>query len=97
MHVPPDTPRSQPSATLNQATALQAEGVQVTTSAMGELMVDLREYGWFPRSLPSEDDDGLDSSSEESSGDGEENGGDDDEPDDENGSSSRQRSSRAAI
>ncbi|KAM7206450.1 hypothetical protein V8F20_002799 [Naviculisporaceae sp. PSN 640] len=66
------SPRSVPSATLNQATVLQAEGVTVTSNAMGELIVDLREYGWFPRSLPSEGDEGLESSSEEESEQGEE-------------------------
>lgn len=50
---------------------------------MGELMVDLREYGWFPRSLPSEDDDGLNDSSDESSGDDDEEGDEDENGDDE--------------
>lgn len=62
-----------PSATLNQATALEAEGVTVTTNAMGELTVDFRVYGWFPRSLPSEEGEGLESSSgDDSLGDEEE-------------------------
>jgi methylated-DNA-protein-cysteine methyltransferase-like protein len=26
---------------------------------MGELMVDLKEFGWFPRILPSEEAEGL--------------------------------------
>lgn len=47
------TSRSQPSATLNQATALEAEGVVVSRDALGELSVDLKTYGWFPRILPS--------------------------------------------
>lgn len=46
--------RSQPSNTLNQAAALRAEGVTVTTGALGELMVDFGEVGWFPGELPSE-------------------------------------------
>ncbi|PNY24382.1 DNA binding methylated-DNA-cysteine S-methyltransferase [Tolypocladium capitatum] len=46
--------RSQPSGARNQAAALRAEGVEVTTGALGELMVDFAEYGWFPRALPSE-------------------------------------------
>ncbi|CAJ2511915.1 Uu.00g075400.m01.CDS01 [Anthostomella pinea] len=50
------SPRSQPSGTRNQAAALQAEGVTVTTGALGELMVDLGEFGWFPNSLPSDQD-----------------------------------------
>ncbi|KLU89445.1 MGMT family protein [Magnaporthiopsis poae ATCC 64411] len=48
------SPRSQPSGARNQAAALRAEGVEVSTSAMGELMVDFNEYGWFPDELPSE-------------------------------------------
>ncbi|KAI2611276.1 DNA binding methylated-DNA--cysteine S-methyltransferase [Hypoxylon fragiforme] len=50
------SPRSQPSGARNQAAVLQAEGVTVTTGALGELMVDLSEYGWFPNELPSEAD-----------------------------------------
>ncbi|POR32518.1 DNA binding methylated-DNA--cysteine S-methyltransferase [Tolypocladium paradoxum] len=46
--------RSQPSGARSQAAALRAEGVEVTTGALGELMVDFAEYGWFPRALPSE-------------------------------------------
>ncbi len=46
--------RSQPAASQNQAAALEAEGVTVTRGALGELVVDLDEYGWFPRRLPSE-------------------------------------------
>ncbi|PSR80603.1 DNA binding methylated-DNA--cysteine S-methyltransferase [Coniella lustricola] len=49
------SPRSQPTGTLNQAAALEAEGVTVTTGALGELMVDLADYGWFPSILPSEE------------------------------------------
>jgi methylated-DNA-protein-cysteine methyltransferase related protein len=37
-----------------QAAALKAEGVDVIADAMGELSVDLKRYGWFPRQLPSE-------------------------------------------
>lgn len=48
------TARSQPSGTQTQATALRAEGVEVTANAMGELSVDFATYGWFPRILPSE-------------------------------------------
>lgn len=51
--------RSQPSGSLNQAAALEAEGVTVTTGALGELMVDFAEFGWFPRILPSEAAQGL--------------------------------------
>ncbi|KAK4121871.1 DNA binding methylated-DNA--cysteine S-methyltransferase [Parathielavia appendiculata] len=49
------SPRSQPSGARNQAAALQAEGVTVTTGALGELMVDFGQFGWFPRVLPSEE------------------------------------------
>ncbi|KFG86097.1 MGMT family protein [Metarhizium anisopliae] len=45
---------SQPDGAQNQAAALRDEGVHVTRGAMGEFMVDLGEYGWFPRVLPSE-------------------------------------------
>ncbi|OTB04260.1 hypothetical protein M426DRAFT_321100 [Hypoxylon sp. CI-4A] len=51
------SPRSQPSGTRNQAAALEAEGVTVTTDALGELLVDFSEYGWFPDVLPSEAED----------------------------------------
>lgn len=60
--------RSQPLGSQNQAAALRAEGVNVTESAMGELSVDFATYGWFPRSLPSEDADGDDEESLESNG-----------------------------
>lgn len=51
------SPRSQPSGARNQAAVLQAEGVTVSTDALGELSVDFSEYGWFPNSLPSEEAD----------------------------------------
>lgn len=47
--------RSQPTGSQNQAAALRAEGVTVTTGALGELMVDLGAFGWFPEVLPSEE------------------------------------------
>ena len=50
--------------------ALRAEGVEVTTGALGELTVDLSEYGWFPPSLPSEA--GRSESSEDGRDDGDE-------------------------
>lgn len=31
----------------------------VTTGPLGELMVNLAEFGWFPRILPSEEAEGL--------------------------------------
>jgi len=49
--------RSQPSGARNQAVALRAEGVTVTTDALGELSVDFAKYGWFPKVLPSEEAD----------------------------------------
>jgi methylated-DNA-protein-cysteine methyltransferase-like protein len=52
--------RSQPSGSQNQAAALRAEGVEVSTGALGELMVDFKEYGWFPDELPSEQGTGGD-------------------------------------
>ncbi|KAJ4248690.1 Alkyltransferase-like protein 1 [Fusarium torreyae] len=47
--------RSQPGGSRSQAQALEAEGVQVETNAMGEHSVDFSEYGWFPETLPSEE------------------------------------------
>ncbi|KAH6622635.1 6-O-methylguanine DNA methyltransferase [Chaetomium tenue] len=67
------SPRSQPAGARNQAAALEAEGVTVTTGALGELMVDFGEFGWFPRVLPSEEGQGLGDSDE----DGEEGSGED--------------------
>lgn len=62
--------RSQPAGTQNQAAALRAEGVTVTTGALGELIVDFGEYGWFPAILPSEagQEDGVDDEVEEGDG-----------------------------
>lgn len=57
--------RSQPSGTQNQAAALRAEGVTVTTGALGELTVDFNEFGWFPKELPSEAGNHDDESEEE--------------------------------
>ncbi|KAI5196647.1 hypothetical protein E4T42_06649 [Aureobasidium subglaciale] len=37
-----------------QATALEAEGVQVTRGALGEYTIDFTTYGWFPDRLPSD-------------------------------------------
>ncbi|KAF5611869.1 MGMT family [Fusarium subglutinans] len=51
------SPRSQPGGSRSQADALQAEGVQVETNAMGEHSVDFSQYGWFPDLLPSEEND----------------------------------------
>lgn len=37
-----------------QATAIEAEGVQVTRGSLGEYLVDFATYGWFPDRLPSD-------------------------------------------
>ena len=37
-----------------QAAALRAEGVTVDTGSLGELVIDLGRFGWFPEILPSE-------------------------------------------
>lgn len=50
--------RSQPQGVLDQVAALRAEGVEVTRSALGELVVDFGVYGWFPGMLPSEAQEG---------------------------------------
>ncbi|KAI1488736.1 6-O-methylguanine DNA methyltransferase [Biscogniauxia mediterranea] len=52
------SPRSQPSGAQSQADALRAEGVAVTRGSLGELLVDLDQYGWFPPRLPSEEAEG---------------------------------------
>lgn len=46
---------------------LRGEGVTVNTGALGELLVNFGEYGWFPRQLPSDEAAGveLDDSNEE--------------------------------
>ena len=49
-----DENRGNPSGAANQAQVLRREGVAVDTGSLGELSVDLAEYGWFPRQLPSE-------------------------------------------
>jgi methylated-DNA-protein-cysteine methyltransferase-like protein len=43
-----------PSCAARQATALRAEGVEVSEDAMSEYTVDLGRFGWFPDVLPSE-------------------------------------------
>ncbi|KAK3904107.1 hypothetical protein C8A05DRAFT_13980 [Staphylotrichum tortipilum] len=67
------SPRSQPSGAHNQAAALEAEGVTVTTGPLGELMVDFGEFGWFPAVLPSEEAQRVGASDEEGE-EGSENG-----------------------
>ncbi|KAH0543708.1 hypothetical protein FGG08_002024 [Glutinoglossum americanum] len=52
------SPRRHSSGASRQATALEQEGVAVERGSLGELKVDLEVYGWFPRRLPSREDDG---------------------------------------
>jgi methylated-DNA-protein-cysteine methyltransferase-like protein len=40
-----------------QEAALTREGVEVGRGNLGERTVDFSTYGWFPDSLPSEDED----------------------------------------
>lgn len=44
-----------PGAAARQAAALRGEGVRVDTGSLGELVVDLGRFGWFPDMLPSEE------------------------------------------
>ncbi|KAJ5116877.1 hypothetical protein N7456_001225 [Penicillium angulare] len=44
-----------PGSAARQAEALQEEGVEVTSDSMGEMYVDFSRYGWFPKQLPSEE------------------------------------------
>lgn len=46
--------RGRPGGAARQAAALRTEGVTVDTGHLGELLVDLAAYGWFPETLPSE-------------------------------------------
>ncbi|KHN95547.1 Methylated-DNA-[protein]-cysteine S-methyltransferase, DNA binding protein [Metarhizium album ARSEF 1941] len=48
------SPRSRPDGAREQAEALGGEGVRVVRGAVGELAVDVAEFGWFPDVLPSE-------------------------------------------
>lgn len=50
-----------------QATAIEAEGVQVTRGSLGEYLIDFSIYGWFPDRLPSDlsEDDGDNEDDEE--------------------------------
>lgn len=49
---------SEPGAAARQAQVLRDEGVSVTVDAMGDYHVDISRHGWFPDTLPSEDDEG---------------------------------------
>ena len=45
-----------PGSASRQADALRREGVEVREDAMGQFIIDLAKYGWFPDVLPSESD-----------------------------------------
>lgn len=47
---------SGPGSAQRQAEALESEGVEVTMDTMGEFYVSLTQYGWFPKHLPSEEE-----------------------------------------
>ena len=51
--------RGHPSGAANQARVLREENVVVETGSLGEFVVDLTEYGWFPHQLPSDTAAGL--------------------------------------
>ena len=57
--IPDSNGRGHPSGAANQAQVLRGEGVTVTRGNLGEYLVDLSEYGWFPRQLPSHAAEGL--------------------------------------
>lgn len=46
-----------PGGASRQAAALRREGVTVGSGSLGELMVDLSSFGWFPIRLPGDDSD----------------------------------------
>ncbi|KAJ5633348.1 hypothetical protein N7490_009687 [Penicillium lividum] len=45
-----------PGSAERQAEALREEGVVVTTDSMNEFHIDFSNYGWFPKQLPSEEE-----------------------------------------
>ncbi|KAI9747085.1 MAG: hypothetical protein M1815_004635 [Lichina confinis] len=49
------SPRGEPSGAARHAEALRAEDVEVERGNLGELTVDFGAYGWFPKVLPSEE------------------------------------------
>ncbi len=57
-----------PGGAARQQHALRREGVTVRTGALGELIIDLGVYGWFPDFLPSEGAEASESEEEEGSG-----------------------------
>lgn len=56
-----------PGAATRQAAFLRREGVTVETRSLGELVIDLEVYGWFPDFLPSEEAEASESEDEDSS------------------------------
>ena len=57
-----------PGGATRQAAFLRREGVTVETGNLGELVIDLEVYGWFPDFLPSKGAEASDSESEEEEG-----------------------------
>ncbi|KAI5820955.1 MGMT family protein [Pyronema omphalodes] len=48
--------RDEPGAASRHAEVLRSEGVQVDTNAAGKFRVDFGSVGWFPKVLPSEEE-----------------------------------------
>lgn len=59
---------SGPGSAARQAAALQAEGVEVSSDSMGEWYVDFGRWGWFPRSLPGEEEESENEEEDEEEG-----------------------------
>lgn len=57
-----------PGGATRQAAALRAEGVTVDIGHLGELMVSLATFGWFPERLPSEREVDMNRDEEEGEG-----------------------------
>ncbi|KAJ5885433.1 hypothetical protein N7495_009943 [Penicillium taxi] len=49
-----------PGSAQRQADALRLEGVVVENDSMGEMYVDFSRFGWFPKMLPSEEQEDRD-------------------------------------
>ncbi|KAI2786912.1 hypothetical protein POX_g09308 [Penicillium oxalicum] len=54
-----------PGSAERQAEALIQEGVEVTRDSMGEIYIDVSQYGWFPSRLPSEEEQDDDEAADE--------------------------------
>lgn len=48
--------RDEPGAAARHAAVLRTEGVEVGTNTAGKFRVDFGAVGWFPKVLPSEED-----------------------------------------